>query len=508
MSMAKRRAGTPPVQADWEEILPTKVFISYTQESTSHNKRVLSLANNLRDLGFDCDLDQYHFNENWPVWMERSIEQAKHVLVVCTPVYRRRWDNQERPGVGLGAQWESLLTRQHLYMSPNKNDKFIPVVFKREHASTIPTALAGWTRIDLWRKSGLKSLRCRLLDIPPAVKPPLATSLAPIQVADGFFTDRHSLATHRPAARPTNAFDHSAYGLVDQAEPLFPNLFAVSYPPMIKNAKITLKRGIKLEDRLQRAWEDLGNQSKFPVDYWIEGGVVYRFKPFAGEVWQTMFKRQSLQPLLDKPTIDWAGSLHLEDKKRFIKLLNRSLDGLCADLGTAHDLVWSKDMKCHLFVPKRGLLKGAIIAKAISQEATRTVFNAIPDKTSSKPDAIQHWKHQAFRHYFVRYGIQWYLNLIPFWAFTADGKGAPSRWQKTSSANMRRPEKNRAVLGHIMFWAAILCQEPDFFRAVESLRIHRPAELMADPAIDDKAWIKIAKADDKLALSGDLALEL
>ena len=148
--MEKRRAGTKPVQPDWELILPGKLFISYTQESSSHNKRVLSLANELRNLGFDCDLDQYHVNENWPVWMERSIEQAKHVLVVCTPVYRRRWDNEERPGVGLGAQWESLLTRQHLYMSPNKNDKFIPVVFKREHASTIPTALAGWTRIDLW----------------------------------------------------------------------------------------------------------------------------------------------------------------------------------------------------------------------------------------------------------------------------------------------------------------------------------------------------------------------
>ena len=506
--MPKRRAGKPPVQADWEEILPTKVFISYTQESASHNKRVLSLANDLRDLGFDCDLDQYHVNENWPVWMERSIEQAKHVLVVCTPVYRRRWDNQERPGVGLGAQWESLLTRQHLYMSPNKNDKFIPVVFRREHVSTIPTALAGWTRIDLWRTTGLRNLRCRLLNIPPAVKPPLATSLAPIQVAEGFFTGQQSLPTNRPIARPVEAFDHSTYGLVDQSEVLFPNLFAISYPQVIRNAKITLKRGIKLGDRLQRIWEELGNAGKLPIDFWIEAGIVYRFKPFNEPVWQTAIRRQMLQPLLDKPSMDWAGSSHLEDKKHFIKLLNRSLDGLCADLGTAHDLVWPNEMRCHLFVPRRGVREGTIKVKAISQVAERTVFNAIPDKTSSKPDAIQHWKHQAFRHSFVRYGSQWYLNLIPFWAFTSDGKGSPSRWQKTSSSNMRRPEKNRAVLGHIMFWASILCQDPDFFRAVESLQIHRPAQLMADPAIDDKAWIKIAKADDKAALSGDLALEL
>ena len=135
-------------------------------------------------------------------------------------------------------------------------------------------------RMEVCRTSGLKSLWCRLLDIPPAVKPPLATSLAPIQVAEGFFTNQQSRPTSRPTARPTNAFDHSTYGLVDRSEVLFPNLFEVSYPQAIRNAKITLKRGIKLGDRLQRIWEELGNAGKLPIDFWIEAGIVYRFKPF------------------------------------------------------------------------------------------------------------------------------------------------------------------------------------------------------------------------------------
>jgi hypothetical protein len=100
---------------------PITVFISYTHDSREHSARVLALANKLRMAGFDCDIDQYHANQDWPAWMECKIRDSDFVLVVCTPIYLRRWDNNEVPGVGLGAQWESLLTRQHLYLSPGQN---------------------------------------------------------------------------------------------------------------------------------------------------------------------------------------------------------------------------------------------------------------------------------------------------------------------------------------------------------------------------------------------------
>jgi len=63
-----------------------KVFISYTHDSPEHIDRVLSLANRLRVEGVDCQLDQYEQSppEGWPRWMERQIEWADFVLVVCT----------------------------------------------------------------------------------------------------------------------------------------------------------------------------------------------------------------------------------------------------------------------------------------------------------------------------------------------------------------------------------------------------------------------------------------
>lgn len=484
---------------------PITVFISYTHDSPEHSARVLHLANDLRAAGFDCDIDQYHANQDWPAWMERKVRESDFVLVVCTPTYLRRWENNEAAGVGLGAQWESLLTRQHLYAAPGHNNRFVPTLFEQGHVSSIPIPLTNVTRVVLGYSSGFDNLRRRLLNIPPAEKPPLRTSLAPFALAEGFF---HHLPAMLTSARPKRAqqagFDRQPVGISETTEDLIPNLFPVVYPAAIHRARIKLKRGIKFGERLQTTWEQLGLTGKPPVDYWIEDGVIHRFAPITDGVWKTLIERRSLVALPPTPSNDWALSNRLADKNRFIKLLNRSLDQLCQTPDMAHELAWSKQMKCHLFVAKPNTRFGTMRVKAITQYATREVYKAIPNKLSDDPLAIQHWQHQAFRHFFVRFGTTWYLNLNPFWAFTCDGREGPSRWQKSSSSNMRRPEKNRAVLGHVMFWASILCREPDLVRPVELFALRRPQTLNAAPSIQDSIWIGIAKEEDRKALSADL----
>lgn len=128
---------------------PIKVFVSYTHDSPEHDARVLELSNSLRKRGFDSDIDQYHANQRWPLWMEERIAWADFVVVICTETYLRRWNADEKPGVGLGAQWESFLTRQCLYNSPKTNDKFVPVIFEAKDKAYIPTALTDVTRVVL-----------------------------------------------------------------------------------------------------------------------------------------------------------------------------------------------------------------------------------------------------------------------------------------------------------------------------------------------------------------------
>jgi hypothetical protein len=476
-----------------------KVFVSYTHDSSAHSRRVLDLSNALRQAGFDCDIDQYHANQDWPAWMEHSIECSKFILVVCTPTYLRRWKNDEKPGVGLGAQWESLLTRQHLYLSPGKNDKFVPLIFEPHDIASIPTPLTNVTRIDLSQAEGFKRLRCRLLNIPPAEKPPIRTSLAPVSMAEGFFTANSSNQVSQT---------QPPFGLRDDQETLFSNLLPVSFPANIQTASVTLKRGVKVRDLFSDIWRKSGGIGDPPLDYWIEDKVLYTFRPFTERFWQSIIAAKIIRPLPPKATSTLANSRLMADKNKFIKLLNRCLDQLCASHDMIHKLAWSKEMRCHLFVSAPGKERGHIKVKAISKQGEREVYKAIPNKLSPDPKAIQHWQHQAFRHFFIRFGERWFLQVIPFWAFTSDGQGTPSRWQKTSSANMRRPEKNRAVLGHVAFWASILCREDDLLRTNQIFQVHHPAKLSVSPSICDKDWIGITKAADKTDLQADLNLVL
>jgi len=47
---------------------PVKVFISYSHDSAEHSARVLALADKLREMGVDVELDRYHVRppKGWP----------------------------------------------------------------------------------------------------------------------------------------------------------------------------------------------------------------------------------------------------------------------------------------------------------------------------------------------------------------------------------------------------------------------------------------------------------
>ena len=109
-----------------------KVFISYSHDTPAHADRVLSLSNQLRSDGIDCLLDQYEPvpSEGWPRWMDKQIQNADFVFMICTETYYKRVMGEEEPGVGRGIRWEGNLIYNHLYQNDTVNTKFIPVLFK------------------------------------------------------------------------------------------------------------------------------------------------------------------------------------------------------------------------------------------------------------------------------------------------------------------------------------------------------------------------------------------
>lgn len=124
------------------------VFISYSHDSDVHSQRVLDLSERLRRDGYETRLDRYVNGsppEGWPRWMLNQLDEASHVLVVCTETYYRRFRGKEAPGVGKGVDWEGGAITQELYDSKSINTRFIPVVFEAADTAHIPEPLCAST---------------------------------------------------------------------------------------------------------------------------------------------------------------------------------------------------------------------------------------------------------------------------------------------------------------------------------------------------------------------------
>ncbi|MDP3220921.1 MAG: TIR domain-containing protein [Deltaproteobacteria bacterium] len=151
-----------------------KVFISYSHDSNEHRQQVLALADRLNENDIDCEIDQYingSPSEGWPLWMERMLEEATYVLIICTETYLNRVKRAEKPGTGKGVKWESLLAYQDIYDNDSLNSKFVPVIFKATDAAFVPRPLKAFTHYDL-SCDGSYNILCRYLTKQPlAVKP-------------------------------------------------------------------------------------------------------------------------------------------------------------------------------------------------------------------------------------------------------------------------------------------------------------------------------------------------
>lgn len=165
-------------------LLIPKVLISYSHDSPEHKDRVLQLANQLRENGIDCNIDQYEEspNEGWPRWMMNQLEWADFVVVVCTEQYNCRFRGKEEPGIGREVSWEGAIITQELYDSHVKSTKFVPVVFSSGDGNFIPVMIRGFTRYDLYTEEGHQRLYRRLTNQPLNPKPPLGekVELAPL----------------------------------------------------------------------------------------------------------------------------------------------------------------------------------------------------------------------------------------------------------------------------------------------------------------------------------------
>ncbi len=184
---------------------PPKVFISYSHDSSEHKGRVRDLSDRLRQEGIDSNVDHYEQSppEGWPRWMERQIDEADFVLVVCTETYERRYRGAEDPRRGLGGSWEGAIVTQHLYEAQANNTRFIPVLFSSSDETHVPFVLRGTTRYRVDTKDGYVRLYRHLTAQPEVRRPELGNRcvLPPLESEPG------SATTEDEAALANEYFD-------------------------------------------------------------------------------------------------------------------------------------------------------------------------------------------------------------------------------------------------------------------------------------------------------------
>jgi hypothetical protein len=127
-----------------------RVFISYAHDDVDHVVLVRRFRDFLHDVGgvdARLDLTAAERPRDWPAWVQEQVRAADFVLVVASPAYKVRAEDDAPAGSGRGVRWEVRLIRELSYADHLVGlAKVLPVVLPGRDVSEIPFWLGPTTR--------------------------------------------------------------------------------------------------------------------------------------------------------------------------------------------------------------------------------------------------------------------------------------------------------------------------------------------------------------------------
>jgi hypothetical protein len=206
-----------------------------------------------------------------------------------------------------------------------------------------------------------------------------------------------------------------------------------------------------------------------------------RDEPFVGLCDAGMIEKQALA--------DLGASDEPDEKRLFARLLNACLKQLCWTRGLEFD----NEQECFFFRPPIDLSTRQITCKSLERDGTRTVFERYQRKDD--PSQTFCYRHQAFFNNLHRFDGKWFIEINPTYYFSADGrKSHPYSDQMLSG--IKRLERHRSVVGHLLMWSEILASGPSLFSTYyEFLRLGQPERFRVDQGITDEHW-QVGNSED------------
>lgn len=177
---------------------------------------------------------------------------------------------------------------------------------------------------------------------------------------------------------------------------------------------------------------------------------------------------------------EWAQAEDPDRVRDFVRLLNSALREKLYPLVR----FWS-DEDVFAFTAGPGLRERRI-RRTGARSGGRVVFSEYVSKRSSRRVA---YRHLAFDAQFRRYGDRWYLEIVPTYLFTTDGRQVAGRNGEYVAA-MKRLDRNEAVRGNLSTCVEVLTRAPGFFAGdYPYLSFGGLVELDLDVGINDQAWL-------------------
>lgn len=161
-----------------------KVFISYSYDSTDHEAWVVNLASDLAKRGVEIVFDQWdvRLGGNLQMFMEKGLEGASRVVVICTDKYNEK-SNNGKGGVG----YEKTILTDEIIRDQDTH-KFIPILRGVTGIAKTPKCLLGRRYLDMsddiTYESNLEKLANDILNIKNNVVSTMEETRVVIESAD------------------------------------------------------------------------------------------------------------------------------------------------------------------------------------------------------------------------------------------------------------------------------------------------------------------------------------
>ena len=259
------------------------------------------------------------------------------------------------------------------------------------------------------------------------------------------------------------------FGLSPKAEQLWSNLLPVSLPSELWVARACNSDAAEL-------WRTLRTMYTHPPGNWaVAGSSILSFRSLDEPPLNLVCEPGTAECF---STEEWADSSDPDRQRNFVRLLNRTLTAALDP-----DVRYDRDRRLYYVAATGDFSSRSFTYQSRVEPTSRIVFRGYPRHDGS---GIAYYRHSAFAGRFRRFEGHSYLEIVPSYVYTLDGR-RPSIFTGQLLANIKRLERNDSVLAQVLMWASHIQQT---LAGVEAPKLEIGSAITFDveAGLDDGQW--------------------